>query len=142
MQKKSNQEKVFHELKEAFHKDRSKNHILPMSEMGLIQMTRKRSKKPLSRLLCEPCLYCDGEGYLISKRSICYNIYRDILRESQDPLSVRLSLKVNPQIADLLRGEENRLIIELEKIIGKQIIIYPNSNYHIEEYEIFESYQN
>jgi len=141
MQKKSNQEKVFHELKEAFHKDRSKNHILPMSEMGLIQMTRKRSKKPLSRMLCEPCLYCDGEGYLISKRSICYNIYRDILRESQDPLSVRLSLKVNPQIADLLRGEENRLIIELEKIIGKQIIIYPNPNYHIEEFEIFESYK-
>jgi ribonuclease G len=140
MQKKSNQEKVFHELKEAFKKDRSKTHILPMSEMGLIQMTRKRSKKPLSRILCEPCLYCEGEGYLTSKRSICYNLYREILHESNDGLGVKLTLKVNPQIADLLSGEENRLIIDLERLTGKQIMVYPNPQFHIEEYEIFESY--
>ena len=53
MEKKSNQEKVFNALSEAFAKDRSKTHILPMSEMGLVQMTRKRSKKPLTRVLCE-----------------------------------------------------------------------------------------
>ncbi len=140
MEKKSNQEKVFHELKEAFKRDRSKTNILPMSEMGLIQMTRKRSKKPLSRMLCEACLYCEGEGFLISKKSICYNIYREIRQEGQDSMGVRLTLKVNPQIAELLHGEENRLIGDLEKITGKQIVIYPNSNYHIEEFEIFESY--
>lgn len=142
MQKKSNQEKVFHELKEACNKDRSKTHILPMSEMGLIQMTRKRNKKPLSRMLCEPCHYCEGEGYLISKQSICYNIYRDLLRESQDTACSRLTLKVNPKIAELLHGEESRLIVDLEKTIGKQIVIYSNPSYHIEEFEIFESFQN
>ena len=142
MQKKTNQEKVFHELKEACNKDRSKTHILPMSEMGLIQMTRKRNKKPLSRMLCEPCHYCDGEGYLISKQSICYNIYRDLLRESQNTACSRLTLKVNPKIAELLHGEESRLIVELEKTIRKQIVIYPNPSYHIEEFEIFESFQN
>jgi ribonuclease G len=113
-----------------------------MSEMGLIQMTRKRNKKPLSRMLCEPCHYCDGEGYLISKQSICYNIYRDLLRESQDTACSRLTLKVNPKIAELLHGEERRLIVELEKTIRKQIVIYPNPSYHIEEFEIFESFQN
>jgi ribonuclease G len=66
MEKKSNQEKVFSALSEAFTKDRSKTHILPISEMGLIQMTRKRTRKPLTRLLCDPCPYCDGEGYIIS----------------------------------------------------------------------------
>ena len=141
MAKKSNQEKVFHELKEAFKKDRSKTHILPMSEMGLIQMTRKRNKKPLNRMICEPCHYCEGEGYLISKKSICYNIYREILQESHDSRGVRLTLKVNPQIADLLRGEENQLIANLEQVIAKQIIIFPDPEFHIEAYEIFENYQ-
>ena len=77
MDKKSNQEKVFNALREALEKDKSKTHVLPMSEMGLIQMTRKRTREPLTRILCEPCFYCDGEGYLISRQSICYNIYRD-----------------------------------------------------------------
>jgi ribonuclease G len=142
MQKKSNQEKVFHELKEACNRDRSKTHILPMSEMGLIQMTRKRNKKPLSRMLCEPCHYCDGEGFLISKQSICYNIYRELLRESKDIVGSGLTLKVNPKIAELLHGEESRLIAELEKAIGKQIVVYPNPVYHVEQFEIFDSFQN
>ena len=55
-----------------------------MSELGLMQMTRKRTRKPLTRILCEPCFYCDGEGYLISRQTICYNIFREILRESND----------------------------------------------------------
>ena len=139
MQKKSNQAKVVHELREAFKKDRSKTHILPMSEMGLVQMTRKRSKKPLTRVLCEPCHYCEGEGYLTSKQTICYNIYREVLQESSDFEGIRLTLKVNPQIAGLLHGEENRMIADLERVIGKQIVVYPNPNFHIEEFEVLET---
>ena len=90
-------------------------------------------------MLCEPCHYCEGEGYLISKQSICYNIYRELLRDSRDSTGTRLTLKVNPQIAELLHGEENRLINNIENISGKQIVIYPNPNFHIEEFEIFES---
>jgi len=141
MDKKVNQEKVFNALTEALEKDKSKTHVLPMSEMGLIQMTRKRTREPLTRILCEPCYYCDGEGYIISKQSICYTIFRDILRESQDMNGIRLTLRVNPQIAELLHGEENYLITALEKTIGKQIVIYPNTTYHVEEYDIFEIHQ-
>jgi ribonuclease G len=138
MDKKVNQEKVFNALTEALEKDKSKTHVLPMSEMGLIQMTRKRTREPLTRILCEPCYYCDGEGYIISKQSICYTIFRDILRESPDMNGIRLTLRVNPQIAELLHGEENHLITALEKAIGKQIVIYPNTTYHLEEFDIFE----
>lgn len=138
MEKKSNQEKVFNALKEALKKDRSKTHILPMSDMGLIQMTRKRIRKPLTRMLCEPCFYCDGEGYLISRQTICYNIYRELVRESRDMLGAKISLRVNPEIAGLLHGEENHIISSLERIVGKQIIIYPNAQLHIEEFDVFE----
>lgn len=139
MEKKSNQEKVFSALSEAFLKDRSKTHILPISDLGLIQMTRKRTRKPLNRLLCDPCPYCDGEGYIVSIKTICYSIHREILRYAADMTGSRLTLRVNPEVADYLHGEENRLIPGLEKIIGKQIVIYPDSRYHMEAFEIIES---
>jgi len=139
MEKKSNQEKVFSALSEAFTKDRSKTNILPISDMGLIQMTRKRTRKPLTRLLCDPCPYCDGEGYIISIRTICYSICREILRYAADMTGFRLTLRVNPDVADFLHGEENYLIQGLEKRIGKQITIYPDNRYHMEAFEIIES---
>ena len=138
MEKKSNQEKVYKALLEALKKDRSKTHVLPMSEIGLIQMTRKRIRKPLTRLLCEPCFYCDGEGYLISKKSICYNIYREILRDSCDMAKGKCILKLNPEIAELLLGEENRIIASLEKKIQRQIVIFPDKHFHMEQYDFYE----
>ncbi len=138
MEKKSNQEKVFNSLQEVLKKDRSKTNILPMSEMGLIQMTRKRIKKPLTRVLCEACFYCDGEGYLTSKKTICYNIYREILRDSRDMMGVKVTLRVNPEIAEILHGEENNIIVSLERVIGKQIVIYPSANLHMEEFDVGE----
>ncbi len=138
MEKRSNQEKVFNALKEAVKRDRSKTHILPMSELGLMQMTRKRVRRSLTRTLCEPCFYCEGEGFLISRQTICYNIFREVIRESVDMQGVRLTLRVNPEIADLLHGEERHVITSLERIIGKQIVIYPNTKLHMEEFDIFE----
>jgi ribonuclease G len=138
MAKKSNQEKVYNAFMEALKKDRSKTNILPISEMGLIQMTRKRTRKHLTHLLCEPCFYCDGEGYLLSRRSICYNIYREILRGAQDIMGARLTIRVNPDIAELLHGEESHLIESLEKRLGKKIEVYPNSRFHLEQVDIIE----
>jgi len=139
MEKKSNQEKVFNALSEAFTKDRSKTHILPMSDMGLIQMTRKRIRKPLTRQLCEPCFYCEGEGQLLSGQSLCYTIHREILRNSSDMMGSGLTLRVNPQIAELLHGEENHLITSLERRLNKQITIYPDNRFHLEEFDLLET---
>lgn len=139
MEKRSNQEKVFNALCEGFEKDRSKTHILPMSEMGLIQMTRKRIRKPLSRQLCEPCFYCEGEGQLLSVQTICYTIHREILRNSADMMGCGLTLKVNPQIAEAFHNEENHIITSLEKMIGRQINIYPDDRFHLEQFDIFET---
>ncbi len=139
MEKKSNQEKVFNALSEAFAKDRSKTHILPISDLGLIQMTRKRIRKPLTRQLCEPCFYCEGEGQLLSGQSLCYTIHREILRNSSDMLGSGLTLRVNPQIAELLHGEENHLITSLEHRLNKQITIYPDRRFHLEEFDLLET---
>lgn len=141
MEKKQNQEKVFNALRDSLTKDKSKTHVLPISDMGLIQMTRKRIRSPLTRALCEPCFYCEGEGYLLSKQTICYNIYREIQRESLDMAGVKVALHVHSEIAELLHGEENHLIASLEKMIGRQIVIYPKPEYHLHEFEIYEIFK-
>jgi len=138
MEKKSNQEKVFQALIEVLKKDRSKTHVLPISELGLIQMTRKRTREPLHSTMCESCFYCDGEGYLISKQTICCHIYREIRHESQDVPGATISLTVNPEIAELLHSEENHIIISLERDIGKQIVIYPDPKLYMETFQIAE----
>jgi len=139
MSRKSNQEKVFISLTEALKRDRSKTNVLPMSELGLIQMTRKRIRKPLNQILCEPCFYCEGEGFLISKQSIANNIFRDLRREAIESGGNRLKLRVNPSIAELMLAEENPAIAALENETGKQIVIFPEPQFHMEEFDIAET---
>ncbi|MBW2195211.1 MAG: ribonuclease E/G, partial [Deltaproteobacteria bacterium] len=141
MEKSSNRERVFNTLKDALKKDRSKTNVLPMSELGLIEMTRKRTRETLNRMLCEPCFYCEGEGYLQSKRTICYNIYRDMRRESSEMTGQSITLKVHPETAELLLGEEQRMIESLEKWLNKEIIIHPESKFHLEQWEMYGKYE-
>jgi ribonuclease G len=141
MEKKANQEKVFLALQEALKKDKSKTNVLPISELGLVQMTRKRIREPLTRTLCEPCFYCEGQGYLLSRKTICFQIYREILRQARDFMGNRFAIRVNPDIAELLHGEENHLMINLEKKIGKRVVIYPDEAYHMEKYDVYEIFK-
>jgi ribonuclease G len=142
MEKKSNRERVCNALKEALKKDRSKTHVLPMSELGLIEMTRKRTRETLNRLLCEPCFYCEGEGYLESRRTVCYNIYRDMRRQSGDIMAPYISLKVHPEVAELLLGEEGSLVESLEAVLNKKIMVRPDAQFHLEQYEMYEMHKN
>ena len=138
MEKSSNQEKIYNALKEALRRDRSKTHVLPISELGLVQMTRKRVKQSLTSILREPCFYCDGEGYLISRRTVCHTIYRALMQQTHDMMGNYLTLRANPVIAELLHGEENRLIRSIESRTGKKVEIYPDDHYHLEAFDIFE----
>lgn len=142
MENKADQEKVYNTLREALSRDKAKTNVLPMSDMGLIQMTRKRVVKSLPRMMCEPCFYCEGEGMLLSRRTVCYNIFRDVCRQGSDAAGSRIHLKVNPVIADLLLGQESDLIASLEERIGRQICIYPAGDYHLEQYDIIEVRQD
>ena len=138
MEKSVNQEKIYNAFKEALERDRSKTHVVPISELGLVQMTRKRVKQSLASILREPCFYCEGEGYLISRRTVCHTIYRALMRETYDMVGDCLTLRANPVIAELLHGEENRLIRNIENRASKKVEIYPDEQYHLEEFDIFE----
>ena len=139
MKKNHHKEKVMVQLNEALKKDKSQTNVLPLSDLGLVQMTRKRVRRNLSTTLCEPCFYCGGDGMLLSGKSICHKIYRDILSEAKDMMGNRFTVKVHPDIAQLLHSEEKYLIESLENKINRAVAIYPEPHYHIEEYHIFET---
>ena len=137
MEKKSSQERVFMALKDALAKDKAKTNILHMSDLGLIEMTRKRTRANLNRLLSEPCFYCEGRGTLKSKKTTCYELFRALERECTGtgeggPVHVL----VNPEIDNILREEEQEAVIALEKRLQKRIIFIAKENFHLEQYEI------
>lgn len=139
MKKEQHKKKVMAQMNEAMKKDKSQTNVLPLTELGLVQMTRKRIRRNLTRTLCAPCFYCNGDGHLLSGKSICHKIYRDLVSEAGDMMGNRFTVKVHPEIAQLLHGREKHLISSLEKQFSKPIAIYPEPHYHIEEYHIFES---
>jgi ribonuclease G len=137
MEKKSNREKVFTTLKEALTKDKAKTHVLKMSELGLIEMTRKRTRENLNRFLSEPCFYCEGRGSLKTKRTICYEILRDLERETtMTGQAPQILVHAHPDIARVLKEEEQQSVIDLERRINRRVIILEKENLHIEQYEI------
>jgi len=136
MDRESDREKVFLALKEALEKDRAKTTVLKMSELGLIEMSRKRTRENISLFLTEACFYCDGRGRLKSSTTICYDIFRDLERETVSDEGGKVYLLVNPEIERVLKEEERYSVMELEKKINRRIIIIAKEDFHFEQYEI------
>ncbi len=137
MEKKANRDRVFTAFKEALSKDKAKTHILRMSELGLIEMTRKRTRENLNRLLSESCFYCEGRGTLKSKKTICCEIFRDLEREVATSIeNGNIYIQVNPEIDHVLKEEEQESIMDMEKRLNRRIIIIAKENLHFEQYEI------
>lgn len=137
MERRSNRDRVFTALKEAVKKDRAKTHILRMSELGLIEMTRKRTRENLNRQLEEPCFYCDGRGALKSRQTICYEIFRSLERETASGTAgEKIFLQVHPDIEHALKEDEHESVLHMEKRIERCIVITGCNDFHPEQYEI------
>ncbi|PIR17118.1 MAG: Rne/Rng family ribonuclease [Deltaproteobacteria bacterium CG11_big_fil_rev_8_21_14_0_20_49_13] len=136
MEKHANRSKVFSALKDALKFDRTRTTITKISELGLVEMTRKRTRDDLRNMLTDPCPYCDGKGYLKSPTTICYEIFRDIIREASRTKSKQITVHANPSVANVLYNEERKFVEDLEKNLKKTIVIKELSEYHQEQFEI------
>ncbi|MCX5896088.1 MAG: Rne/Rng family ribonuclease [Proteobacteria bacterium] len=137
MEKESDREKILQAFREALSKDRAKSNILSISELGLIEMTRKRVRENLSRKMGESCPYCEGRGTIRSTPSLCYDILRAIRREAMNSLGSKIIVLVHPDVATFLYDEERNGIEELERQIKKKIIIKIGDDFHHEQSEIY-----
>lgn len=137
MEQHENREKVFNAFIEAMKKDRAKNTILHISELGLIQMTRKRVRESLGRILCEQCPYCEGKGFVKSPRTLCYEIFRKITKIAKHG-GEKIIVTAHPSVAELLSDEERLGLEEIENRYGVKVIVREDSKLHQENYEVIQ----
>ncbi|MFN3695963.1 MAG: ribonuclease E/G [Pseudobdellovibrio sp.] len=141
MEKESHREQVLQALEEELKKDRARTNVTAMSDLGLVEMTRKRIRPSLVKTLCEPCSYCDGKGYIKRKSTIANEIFREIEREVGLVEMSKKSLIVHchAEIVDWIYEEENETLEHLEKKFGHSIAFKIETSYHLEQYEIFDN---
>jgi len=136
MEKPSNREKVRRTLEDHLQRDKAKTTLNRISDLGLIEMTRKRTRESLGRLLHEPCFYCDGTGHLQSKETIAYEILREIRRKRQDLPGYSVLVNCHPAVADLLTGSEKAVLLEAEKRYMRRIVVHARTEYHLEQFDL------
>ena len=137
MEKEEHREQVYTTLLEALRKDRSKTNVLPISGLGLVEMTRKRTRDTLTRVLCEPCSYCEGSGRVKSVTSVCYEVVREVVKVMKKRKNRSVSVFTHPEVSAQLTDDDFEMLESLEETYGMSLIIRADNSYHIEQYEIF-----
>jgi ribonuclease G len=136
MEEADHRQAIYDALAEELASDPARTQLLPMSDIGLIQLTRKRTRPSLDRTLSRECPYCNGSGRIKSLPTICLEIRRELLDTVQRGVGDQISLVVHPEVSHYLQGPFRELLRELEEIHGLQIILRESPLYHQEQYEI------
>jgi ribonuclease G len=136
MERASNREKVRRRLEDLLQKDKAKTTLNRISDLGLIEMTRKRTRESLGRLLHEPCFYCDGTGQLQSKQTVAYEILRQIRRDRGSLPGYSIVVNAHPAVIDLMKGEEREAVQEAERRFMRRIDLVARREYHLEQFDL------
>ncbi|WP_397599100.1 ribonuclease E/G [Silvanigrella sp.] len=136
MDRNDDRDKVFQALVEELKKDKAKTTVLRISEMGLVQMTRKRTEESLMQKMTVDCPYCDGNGHVKSPSTVSYEVIRELLREFSRSNNEGFVVKAHPHVADRLLEEDKIFIDELKARHGKKVVVKSFVDYHLEHFEI------
>ena len=131
-----NRDKVYQALKDALKKDRARTTITKITELGLVEMTRKRTHPSLMKILGESCSYCEGKGYIKSRVTVCHEIFREIQREAIDKPHATITITAHPSVVGMLCEEEREGIEELEKTLVRKIVVRGGADFHIEQFDV------
>ena len=127
---------VLHEFSKQLAKDRVKTMLGDFSQLGLLEMTRKRTRESLAHMLCQPCPLCDGKGMVKTPRSVAYDILREILREARQFNPREFRVVAAPQVIELLLDEESQHLAGLSEFIGKPVSLHSETAMGQEQYDI------
>ena len=127
---------VLAELKKALARDRTRMTVNGFTQLGLVEMTRKRTRESLAHVLCEPCPTCSGRGEVKTARTVCYEILREILRESRAFHAKEFRVLAAQPVIDLLLEEESGSLAMLSDFIGKPISVQVETGYSQEQFDI------
>ena len=137
MERAANRTKVTEALRSALKKDKTRSNMRKISELGLVQMTRKRTRESLQHQLCAPCSYCDGRGQLQSVPTIAYSLVRQLRKEvTQQSNAQAVTVHAHPDVVSFLYEEEEEWLDDLEAQLKTRFFFRPASEFHLEHYEI------
>jgi ribonuclease G len=136
MERMSHREKVYRELQRFLKRDKAKTTAVRISELGLVEMTRKRTHESLGRTLYEPCFFCDGTGQLKSKHTICHEIFRQMRRDRDSIPGYEITINAHPAVCDMLEREERAALEQASQRFQRRIVLKPRSDYHLEQFDL------
>ena len=136
MQDEEHKRQVLRALEKNLERDHAKCHISQVSALGLVEMTRKRTRESLEHVLCEDCPTCGGRGSLRTAETVCYEIFREIIREARQYDAQTFLVLASQEVVDRLLDEESTSVAELEDFIGKPIKLQVESLYSQENYDV------
>ena len=136
MVREDHREAVLSEFKKQLGRDRVKTMAGDFSHLGLVEMTRKRTRESLAHMLCEPCAACEGKGIVKTARSVAYNILREILREARQFNPREFRVVASPKVIELFLDEESQHLAGLSEFIGKPVSLQSEAAMGQEQYDI------
>jgi Rne/Rng family ribonuclease len=136
MDERKNRQKVMQALEEAMRADRAPYKILQFNDFGLVAITRKRVKQSLERTLCTPCPYCEGAGYVKSPQTVVGEILQEAQKIARAVEGKDVMLRVAPDVAKLLKSNQNSYLQELEEVLGRTVIVKSDSQLHQEKFDL------
>jgi ribonuclease G len=136
MDERKNRQKVMQALEEAMREDRAPYKVLQFNDFGLVAITRKRVKQSLERTLCSPCPYCEGAGYVKSVQTVLGDIMQEACKVAKAAEGGSVMLRVNPDVAKLLKSTENRYLEELEEVLDRPVLVHGDPLLHQEKFDL------
>ena len=136
MEEEEHRKQVLQALEKALASDHAKNHISSVSPLGLVEMTRKRTRESLEHMLCMPCPTCEGRGFVKTTETVCYEIFREILRQSRQFEFQELMVLAHQDVIERLLDEESAALAELEVHTGKPIRLQTEALYQQDQYDV------
>ena len=136
MEEEEHRRQVLQALEKALAKDHARTHVSTVSQLGLVEMTRKRTRESLAHQLCMPCPSCDGRGFLKTPETVCYEIFREILRQAGQFDLQQLMVLAHQDVIERLLDEESAALAEVEVLVGKPIRLQTESLYEPDQYDV------
>ncbi|CCG85657.1 ribonuclease G [Erwinia piriflorinigrans] len=136
MNNEDHRRRVLHSLEQALSKDRVKTGVNGFSQLGLVEMTRKRTRESIEHVLCQDCPVCKGRGTLKTVETVCYEILREIVRVHHAYESDRFLVYASPSVGEALKSDESHALAEVEIFVGKQVKVQVEPLYTQEQFDV------
>jgi len=136
MEEPEHRRQVIQALEKALSDDHVKTSISSVSPLGLVEMTRKRTRESLEHLLCQPCPTCEGRGFVKTAETVCYEVFREIVRQARQFECQELMVLAHQDVIERLLDEESSALGELELLTGKPIRLQTETLYTVDQYDV------